>query len=354
MKSVLESKFSGPDESKLWAQIIAFGPVIFQVARCLRDFGILNVIKNSPKGISFDEIAQKVDLSKYGVSVLLDGGQSSGLVSFENDLYKLTPAGHHICSDPITNINMNFTHDVCYQGTFALDRSLAKGNPEGLKVFGSWPTIYEGLTQLPPVALKSWLEFDHYYSDDSFPRALNYIFNDPPKTILDVGGNTGKFSIACAKYNPDVKVKILDHPAQLELAEKNIQKNGLKERIQYQAMNLLDHSKPFPKGFDAIWMSQFLDCFGEDDISQLMKRAYDAMSEDSFFYIMEPFIDKQRYEASKFCLDMTSLYFTSMANGKSRMYRATDFYRLLDEQNLVVVDEHNLRLSHTILKCKKK
>lgn len=354
MKSVLESKFSSPDDSKLWAQIIAFGPVMFQVARCLRDFGIMSAINDSENGMTFEALTKKIDLSRYGISVLLDGGISSGLISQDQDTYTLTAAGKHICNDRLTNVNMNFTHDVCYEGMFNLDKSLAHAKPEGLKTFGNWQTIYEGLTQLPAQALKSWLEFDHYFSDDSFPRALNYVFQNPPKKILDVGGNTGKFAIACAKYDPNVVVQIVDHPNQLDLAVKYAQENGVKERIQILPMNLLDHSAPLPKGADAIWMSQFLDCFGEEDISQLMKRAHDAMSDDSFFYIMEPFIDRQRFEASKFCLDMTSLYFTCLANGKSRMYRATDFYRLLNEQNLIVVEEHSLRLSHTILKCKKK
>lgn len=354
MKSILESKFSSPDDSKLWAQIIAFGPVMFQVARCLRDFGILTAINDSENGLSLESLTKKIDLSKYGVSVLLDGGISSGLISQEKDLYTLTAAGKHIQGDRLTNVNMNFTHDVCYEGMFALDKSLAHAKPEGLKVFGNWPTIYEGLTQLPDAVLKSWLEFDHYFSDDSFPRALNYIFKNPPKKILDVGGNTGKFAIACAKYDPNVTVKIVDHPKQTELALKHAEENGVKNQIQVQPMNLLDHSNALPKGFDSIWMSQFLDCFGEEDISKLMQRAYNAMSEDSFLYIMEPFTDNQRFEASKFCLDMTSLYFTCLANGNSRMYRSTDFHRLLNEQNLVVVESHSLRLSHTILKCKKK
>lgn len=33
------------------------------------------------------------------------------------------------------------------------------------------------------------------------------------------------------------------------------------ERIHGHGVNLLNENVPFPKGFDAIWMSQFLDCF---------------------------------------------------------------------------------------------
>ena len=39
-------------------------------------------------------------------------------------------------------------------------------------------------------------------------------------------------------------------------------------------------SNPFPKGYDAIWMSQFLDCFSEEEIVSILKRCYDALDDD--------------------------------------------------------------------------
>ena len=52
----------------------------------------------------------------------------------------------------MARVNMDFTQEICYQGMFDLEKTLQTGKPEGLKVFGSWPTIYEGLSSLPSVA----------------------------------------------------------------------------------------------------------------------------------------------------------------------------------------------------------
>ena len=57
--------------------------------------------------------------------------------------------GHFILHDPLTITNMNFVHDVNYKGLFDLDKSIETGKPVGLKEFGEWTTIYEGLSQLP-------------------------------------------------------------------------------------------------------------------------------------------------------------------------------------------------------------
>ena len=93
-----------------------------------------------------------------------------------------------------------------------LEESLRTGKPAGLKVFGNWDTIYEGVTELPPAAQKSWFEFDHYYSDAAFPLAFPRVFAQPPKKLLDVGANTGKWALHCLQSDPDVDITALDHP----------------------------------------------------------------------------------------------------------------------------------------------
>ena len=67
----------------------------------------------------------------------------------------------------------------------------------------------------------------------------------------------------CAKFDADVKITIADLPQQLEFARKTIRENNLENRVDFFATDLLDETKPLPENYDAIWMSQFLDCFSE-------------------------------------------------------------------------------------------
>lgn len=346
-KSALQAKFD--------AQKIAFGPIMFQAARALRNLGILELVKKSRKGITMEAIAEKLNLSVYGVKVLLEAGLSLEMVRVENDNWFITKTGWYILSDELTKVNMDFTHDVNYQGMFELEESIVNGKPEGLKVFGEWDTVYEALSQLPQKVQDSWFGFDHYYSDYAFPEIMAILFKDNPKQILDVGGNTGKFSIKCAEHNPDVKVTILDLPGQLNVAYKNIEKHGFSDRVNGHALNLLDHSNPFPKGADIIWMSQFLDCFSQEDVLELLKRGFNAMDENASLYIMETYWDKQKFEASTYSLHATTLYFTNIANGCSQMYHSRDMLKLIDKAGLYVDEEfEDIGVSHTLYKCKRK
>lgn len=345
--SALDAKFN--------AQKIAFAPIMFQAARALRNLGILELLMKRRKGITLEEIAETLNLSVYGVKVLLEAGLSLEMVRVEDDKWFLTKTGYFIQYDDLTRVNMDFTNDVNYLGMFSLEESIKEGNPAGLKVFGDWNTIYEGLFQLPPDTLKSWLAFDHFYSDYAFPELLPIVFKHKPLQIMDVGGNTGKFALECVKYNPEVTVTIVDLPGQTKKAEEIVAEQGFAGRVKTFSTNLLDHSAKLPEGADLIWMSQFLDCFSQNDVLSLLNRAKEAMKTESRLYILETYWDKQEFGASTYSLHATSLYFTCMANGCSQMYHSRDMLKLIEEAGMMVEETHeNIGVSHTLLICKKK
>ncbi len=350
-KSVLQAKFD--------AQKIAFGPVMFQAAKALRDLGILELLRkkgNDGIGIGIEAIAKELNLSVYGVKVLLEAGISLEVVILKDKKFILTKTGYFIISDELTRVNMDFVNDVNYQGMFHLQDAIKTGKPRGLQVFGEWETIYEALAnaELPEKVLESWFRFDHFYSDIAFPQVLPLIFKNGSDRILDIGGNTGKFAIKCAEFSKKVKVTILDLPGNLKVAKKNAEEKGFADRISGIPCNLLDPSVAFPKNYKIIWMSQFLDCFSQQEISHLLKRAYNAMNTDSELYILEPYWNNQRFEASTYSLHATSLYFTCMANGHSQMYHTDDMKKLLEKTKLYVDQEYtDIGVGHTLYRCKK-
>lgn len=343
-------------DSALVAQWISFGPVIFQAAKALRDLGILKAIYDSKKaGLTLQETVDSTGHSEYAVRVLVEAGLGMQLLTLgEDDRYRTTKVSWYVLNDEMTRVNMNFTHDVSYLGTFHLQEALKTGTPAGLKVLGEWPTIYEGLSKLEPQVAKSWFDFDHFYSDGAFDDALPHLFADKPRTLLDVGGNTGKFSRRASAFDVDVKITIADLPGQVGMATKNIKDWGLENRVSFHPVNLLDLEAKLPKGQDAIWMSQFLCCFSEDEIVSILSRCREALSEDGRIFILDTFWDRQRSIGGAFCLQQTSLYFTAMANGNSQMYDSKVFVRCIERAGLQVekmVDD--LGESHTIMRCKR-
>jgi hypothetical protein len=69
---------------------------------------------------------------------------------------------------------------------------------------------------------------------------------------------------------------------------------------------------------------------------------------------MEPFWVKQDFKTSAFCLQMTSLYFTNIANGNSKMYSSNKFKVLIEKSGFKIVQQvDNLGFCHSLLKLAK-
>lgn len=342
-------------EAKAEAQRIAFAPVVFQACRLLRKYGLLEEVqRGGGTGVTLDELVARGKVPRYGVKVLLEAGLGIGVFCLNEGRYTLTRLGYFILRDPMTQVNMDMAHDICYRGLFHLEESIEQGRPVGLQTLGNWKTFYEGLSSLPPNLRESWLSFDHYYSDQAFPAALPLVFADKPRSLLDVGGNTGRFAVHCAKHDSELRVTIADLPRQFELAQHYIGAQGFAERVGYHAIDVLVEEQYFPGGQDVIWMSQFLDCFSLEQIESILRRAAQALSPGGSLHLLELFWDRQPNETAAFCLQQTSLYFTCIANGNSQMYQSSDLLQCVDAAGLKLVEQRDqIGQFHTWLKCRK-
>jgi len=353
---MLNKKFS-PErqsafEARFEAQKIAFGPVVFQCVRYAWKRGMLQAIADAgDTGLTVDQMAQDGRWTAYVLKVVLETCLSAGVVYLDQGRYVLDKTGFVVLTDPITQVNIDFNHDVCYQALFSLEQSLDAGKPLGLKVFGDWPTVYEGLAQLPEPARSSWFAFDHYYSDGSFPDILPDVFATAPKRVMDIGANTGKFSLAALGANAGVKLHLVDLPGQLAVADKALQAAGLRERANLHPTNLLDDAAALPEGMDLIWMSQFLSCFSEEAIASIFRRVAAALAPNGQVLVMDTFWDRQRYDIAAYCLINTSPYFNNIASGNSKVYESEDYVRLAQAAGLELVTARDgIGYCHSLLR----
>jgi len=338
-------------DARYEANKIAFAPVVFQVARTLRDRGLFAMLEEvGSQGMTTEEAAQKSDLNPYTIKVLFETGLSARMLSKNADRWSITPIGRFLLRDEMTRVNMDFTQDVCYRGMSDFDKSVTEMKPYGLREFGThWNTIYEALQFLPSPAKESWFAFDHFYSDSAFPELLAVAFSGKPKKIMDIGGNTGKWATKCLAHDANVNVTIVDLPDTLNRALRNIAEAGFGDRVTGHTANMLDEKSKLPTGYDVVWMSQFLCCFSEEQVVTILKKAGDAIAENGRVLINDTFWDRQQHEIAAYCIINTSPYFTALANGNSKMYSGEDMLKLCEKAGLKLVDAvDGIGYGHTV------
>lgn len=112
-------------------------------------------------------------------------------------------------------------------------------------------------------------------------------------TMCDVGGATGLLSTLAAKRNPNLRCISFDLPAVAPIARRNIDAQGLSDRIEVASGDFF--ADPLPKA-DVVTMGMILHDWNLEKKMHLIRAAYDALPADGVFVAIENLIDDARRE----------------------------------------------------------
>src|SRR5262249_8756035 len=91
------------------------------------------------------------------------------------------------------------------------------------------------------------------------------------RTLLDVGGGSGAFSIELCRRHPGLRATIVDFPSVASTAEEMIAKAGLRDRIRFVGGDAL--TTEWPGAQDVVLMSYLLSAVAAVRVSELLGRA---------------------------------------------------------------------------------
>ncbi|NRG17634.1 methyltransferase [Rhizobiales bacterium] len=112
------------------------------------------------------------------------------------------------------------------------------------------------------------------------------------KTLLDVGGGTGAFSISLCKAYPELRSTVLDFPNVIDVGRGFVEKAGLSERIEFRAGNALESE--WPKDRDVILMSYLLSGVPGEAIPGLVRAAMDHLAPGGHFIVHDFMVEDDR------------------------------------------------------------
>lgn len=105
------------------------------------------------------------------------------------------------------------------------------------------------------------------------------------RTLLDVGGGPGTWSIHFCHQYPQLRATVFDRLESEAIFSRNIAKAGMSERIAFRGGDFLEDS--LGSDFDVVWLSHVLHGEGPDRAAQLIRRAATAVSAGGVLLVHE-------------------------------------------------------------------
>lgn len=109
------------------------------------------------------------------------------------------------------------------------------------------------------------------------------------KRLFDVGGGPGTYSALIAKANPQISCTVLDLPGIVAVADELLASQNLGGRVRTVAGDY--HTAAFPAGMDAVVFFGVLHQESPESISDLFRRAYDALNPGGIVYVLDLMTD---------------------------------------------------------------
>lgn len=112
------------------------------------------------------------------------------------------------------------------------------------------------------------------------------------KTMLDIGGGSGAFSMKFVELNPEIKAVIFDLPDVIQLTKKYIDDFKYKNQISFIEGNYLTDN--FGSNYDMIFLSAIVHINSYDENKFLIKKCVDSLNPDGQVVIKDWIMNEDR------------------------------------------------------------
>jgi hypothetical protein len=148
----------------------------------------------------------------------------------------------------------------------------------------------------------------HAIARDLAPQVAGQVDLTGVKRLLDLGGGPATYAIAFAQASPQLLATVFDLPQPITIAQENIRRHGLAERINTMAGNFLKDG--IGSGYDFIWISQILHSHTEEQCRLIIDKAVKALNSGGQVVIQDFFLNDDQVtplEAALFSVHMLAV-----------------------------------------------
>jgi hypothetical protein len=278
----------------------------FQSAKILMvgvDLGVFDFLEE-PKSAS--EIAAAVTTNPRATGIFLNALSALGILEKQGNRYRNGDlASRYLVSskDDYRGAIIKHLHH-CWRGWTDLGETVVLGHPPGVDP-QKW---VEATPERDEAEVRAFIWGMDAIARDVAPKVAGKLDLTRVRHLLDLGGGPATYAITFAQANPRLKATVFDLPLPLTIAQENIARHGLSERINTLAGNFLKDD--IGSGYDFIWISAILHSHTEEQCHLIINKAVKALTPGGTLAIQDFFLNDDGYSptgAAMFSVHMLAL-----------------------------------------------
>ena len=232
--------------------------------------------------LSAREIAEKTRTDLRGLIILLDAISAMGLLIKQGQTYQCPPSISALLSSESPNSILPWVlHMANVWERWALLTSIVQGVPS------------EGRPAAPPQDmrdLKAFIGAMHVMASPLAPQIVAAVNPHSSRSLLDVGGAMGTYTVAFLQAVPEMKATLFDRPEVIEIARQHLARIGLLHRITLVQGDFCQDE--FPGGHDLVFISAIIHQNSPEQNLDLFLKAFRSLDPGGRIiirdHVMEP------------------------------------------------------------------
>jgi SAM-dependent methyltransferase len=256
----------------------------FQKSRILLTGFELDIFSNVyESGASSNLIADNLHLDEHACERLLNALVSLGFLTKQNDLFFNTAESFTFLSKKSPDYLGGLMHTNHLWNTWSnLSQVIRTGNPANRSEIN-----VRGEDWLSP-----FINAMHDRAKKQAPQQLAGIDLSGIRSVLDVGGGSGAYSMEFVSKKPGIEATVFDLPNVVHLTKKYLDLEGFSARIKTHAGDYT--TDDLPKGFDLVFLSAIIHSNSLETNRLLIKKCYKSLNKKGKIIIQDWMMNNDR------------------------------------------------------------
>ena len=226
------------------------------------ELGLFEALADAPANL--DALAARTGLTPRATRISADAMVALGLLAHDADGYRNTPVAQQFLTGRTPadlRPFLTFWDRISYPAWTRLATSLASGPPS--EIFD----LDDDLQEIASAGIEAILAGPAH----ALPHAVDL---GAARSLLDVGGGTGSWSIALVQAYPALRATVLDLPVVAEIARQRTAAAGLEDRVGVLAADVMVDE--LPRDHDAFLLANLVHYWSPEQTRSMLARLHDA------------------------------------------------------------------------------